>query len=198
MSQQLQTPVAIEATKAPLRSRATTYPEPFASRMARREKRPLGDLFGLTNLGINLTRLLPAGESALLHRHTKQDEFVYIIERSSPMKLRFCFLRACAPAFLPTARAHHLINRPRVRFSILRSGTERPVTRMPSGLELSRLLQFPQQSEAQCEMGPRHCGPSRYCALDPVPELAGLVACCPERHRAKATHHPVTDDAFAM
>jgi uncharacterized cupin superfamily protein len=48
--------------------------------MAGRDKRPLGDLFGLTNFGGNITRLAPGGASALRHAHTKQDEFVYILE----------------------------------------------------------------------------------------------------------------------
>jgi uncharacterized cupin superfamily protein len=73
-------PIAIEAAAAPPRTKPSNYPEPFFSRMAKREKRPLGDLFGLKNFGVNLTRLLPGGESALLHRHSKQDEFIYILE----------------------------------------------------------------------------------------------------------------------
>jgi len=48
--------------------------------MAGREKRPLGDLFGLGNFGVNLTRLAPGAVSALRHAHTKQDEFVYILQ----------------------------------------------------------------------------------------------------------------------
>ena len=52
-------PVAVTAADAPARSKPSVYPEPFASRMAGREKRPLGDLFGLTNFGVNLTRLAP-------------------------------------------------------------------------------------------------------------------------------------------
>jgi uncharacterized cupin superfamily protein len=48
--------------------------------MAGRDKRPLGDLFGLTNFGVNVTRLAPGGHSALRHAHTKQDELVYILE----------------------------------------------------------------------------------------------------------------------
>src|SRR3954452_3859782 len=50
-------PVAIVAADAAPRSKQTNYPQPFASRMAGREKRPLGDVFGLTNFGVNLTRL---------------------------------------------------------------------------------------------------------------------------------------------
>ena len=73
-------PVAIAAYEAPPRSKPSNYPEPFASRMAGREKRPLGDLFGLTNFGVNLTRLAPGASSALRHAHTRQDEFVYILQ----------------------------------------------------------------------------------------------------------------------
>ena len=40
--------VAIDASEAPLRAKQTGYPQPFAARVAGREKRPLGDLFGLT------------------------------------------------------------------------------------------------------------------------------------------------------
>jgi uncharacterized cupin superfamily protein len=73
-------PIAIKADEAAPRAKPSNYPEPFFSRMLKREKRPLGDVFGLKNFGVNLTRLAPGGESALLHRHSKQDEFVYILE----------------------------------------------------------------------------------------------------------------------
>jgi uncharacterized cupin superfamily protein len=73
-------PSAINAAEAPARIKPSNYPEPFASRMAGREKRPLGDLFGLTNFGVNLTRLAPNAVSALRHAHTRQDEFVYILQ----------------------------------------------------------------------------------------------------------------------
>jgi uncharacterized cupin superfamily protein len=72
--------VALLAADAPARAFRTNYPEPFASRMAGRDKRPLGDLFGLKNFGVNITRLAPGGSSALRHAHSKQDEFVYILE----------------------------------------------------------------------------------------------------------------------
>lgn len=75
-----ETPVAFVALDVPPRSKPSSYPEPFASRMTGREKRPLGDLFGLTNFGINITRLAPGAISALRHAHTKQDEFLYVLE----------------------------------------------------------------------------------------------------------------------
>ncbi|MGI2035182.1 cupin domain-containing protein [Rhizobium panacihumi] len=70
----------VVAENAPLRTKPSNYPEPFASMMAGRQKRPLGDLFGLTNFGVNLTRLVPGAVSALQHVHTKQEEFIYILE----------------------------------------------------------------------------------------------------------------------
>jgi uncharacterized cupin superfamily protein len=70
---------AIDALTAPVRVRPSIYPEPFASQMAGREKRPLGDLFGLSNFGINLTVLNPGATSSLRHAHTRQDEFIYVI-----------------------------------------------------------------------------------------------------------------------
>ena len=73
-------PVAIPASEAPLRSKASLYPEPFAARMAGREKRVLGNVFGLSNFGVNLTRLAPGAVSALRHAHTRQDEWIYILE----------------------------------------------------------------------------------------------------------------------
>ncbi len=71
---------AVDTASAALRTKPSNYPEPFLSRVKGREKRVLGDLFGLKNFGVNLTRLAPGAESALLHRHSKQDEFVYILE----------------------------------------------------------------------------------------------------------------------
>jgi len=73
-------PLAVVAADAPLRAKRSNYPEPFATRMEGRQKRPLGDLFGLTNFGVNLTRLLPGASSALRHAHSQQDELVYILQ----------------------------------------------------------------------------------------------------------------------
>ena len=107
-------PVALKAADAPLRAKASNYPEPFASRMKGRQKHPLGDLFGLVNFGVNLTRLKPGGQSALRHAHTKQDEFVYILEGRptlvtdagrTPLETGLC-----AGFKAGTGDAHHLVN----------------------------------------------------------------------------------------
>ncbi len=72
--------VAVNAAEVPPRNKPSIYPEPFASRMAGREKSQLGDFFGLENFGVNLTRLAPNAVSALRHSHSKQDEFLYILQ----------------------------------------------------------------------------------------------------------------------
>jgi uncharacterized cupin superfamily protein len=72
--------VATFAIDVAPRSKPSNYPEPFASRMRGREKRQLGDVFALTNFGVNLTRLAPNSVSALRHEHSKQDEFIYILQ----------------------------------------------------------------------------------------------------------------------
>jgi uncharacterized cupin superfamily protein len=106
--------IAILASSAPPRSKPSTYPEPFFSRIGKREKRPLGDLFGLTNFGVNLTRLAPGGESALLHRHSRQDEFVYILE-GEPTLVTEAEEIALSPGmcagFPAQGIAHQLVNR---------------------------------------------------------------------------------------
>lgn len=73
-------PPAVCADEVMPRTKSTIYPEPFASRMAGREKTKLGDFFSLENFGVNLTRLAPSAISALRHAHSRQDEFIYILE----------------------------------------------------------------------------------------------------------------------
>ncbi|MGD1017508.1 MAG: cupin domain-containing protein [Roseiarcus sp.] len=107
-------PVAIRAADAPARVKSSNYPEPFASRMYGRDKRPLGDLFGLTNFGVNLTRLAPGGSSALRHAHAKQDEFVYILEGRPTLHTDEGRLAlapgSCAGFKAGTGNGHRLIN----------------------------------------------------------------------------------------
>lgn len=73
-------PVAVPAADVPARSKSSVHPEPFASRMAGRQKHPLGEAFDLTNFGVNLTHLAPHAVSALRHAHSRQDEFIYILQ----------------------------------------------------------------------------------------------------------------------
>jgi uncharacterized cupin superfamily protein len=83
--------------------------------MTGRVKQPLGDLFGLANFGVNLTRLAPGAVSALRHAHTLQDEFVYVLEGhptlvtdAGDMPLR---PGMCAGFKAGTGDGHQLVNR---------------------------------------------------------------------------------------
>jgi uncharacterized cupin superfamily protein len=105
---------AVVAKSAAPRARPTSYPERFAALMRGRVKRPLGDLFGLRSFGVNLTTLAPGSSSALFHCHSRQDEFVYIVEgdlvlvtENGEQRLHsgMCF------GFPAAGTAHHLINR---------------------------------------------------------------------------------------
>src|SRR5262245_51295287 len=107
-------PVTIDAASAPPRTRPSNYPEPFASRMAGREKRPLGDLFGLTNFGVNLTRIAPNAVSSLRHAHSRQDEFIYVLQGFPTLHTDEGRTRLapgmCAGFKAGSGNGHHLIN----------------------------------------------------------------------------------------
>jgi uncharacterized cupin superfamily protein len=107
-------PIAVEALAVAPRARPSNYPEPFAARMAGREKRALGDVFGLTNFGVNLTKLAPGAMSALRHAHTRQDELVYILE-GEPTLVTDGHRTKLAPGMCAgfkagTGNGHHLVN----------------------------------------------------------------------------------------
>jgi uncharacterized cupin superfamily protein len=108
-------PVAIVAADAPPRDKPSIYPQPFAARVAGREKRALGDQFALSNFGVNLTRMAPGSISALRHAHTRQDEFVYILQ-GNPVLVTDAgetqlAAGMCAGFKAGTGNAHQLLNR---------------------------------------------------------------------------------------
>ena len=120
-------PIPVVAEQAAPRSKPSIYPEPFASRMAGREKRPLGDLFGLANFGVNLTKLLPGAGSALRHAHSKQDEFIYIL-RGHPVLITDAGETQLSPGMCAgfkagTGNAHQLLNRTSEEYITLRLAT---------------------------------------------------------------------------
>lgn len=110
-----ETPIAVVAMQVAPRTKSSNYPEPFASRMTGREKRSLGDLFDLSNFGVNLTKLLPGAGSALRHAHAKQDEFIYILN-GYPVLLTNAGEAQLSPGMCTgfkagTGNAHQLLNR---------------------------------------------------------------------------------------
>ena len=73
-------PKAVDAREVAPRAAVSFYPEPFRSRVAGRQKRQLGEFFGLKNFGVNLTSLAPNALSSIRHAHLKQDEFIYVVQ----------------------------------------------------------------------------------------------------------------------
>jgi len=123
-------PIAFEAAAVEARRRSTTYPDPFASLMAGRIKRTLGDLFGLRNFGVNLTKLKPRGISALRHAHTRQDEFVFILKGSPLLHTDAGGTRLapgwCAGFRAGTGNAHQLENDTEEEVEYLEIGDRTP------------------------------------------------------------------------
>ena len=93
----------------------SAYPGPLAAPCLARGKRALGNELGLTRFGVNLTRLDPGAWSAQRHWHTRQDEFVYVVEGELVLvsDAGEQTLRAGMAAGFPAGKAdgHHLINR---------------------------------------------------------------------------------------
>jgi uncharacterized cupin superfamily protein len=104
----------IDVSKAKVRT-GSNYPPQFQNVVQGREKAVLGDLVGLTQFGVNVTRLKPGAASALRHWHENEDEFVYVlegelvlIEDEGETRLR----PGDAAGFKANvANGHHLINR---------------------------------------------------------------------------------------
>ena len=107
-------PVAVVAAEVAVRARPSNYPEILARHFAGREKRALGDVFGLSNFGVNLTRLAPGAMSSLRHAHLKQDELLYILHGHPTLHTDEGMTRLspgmCAGFKAGTGNGHHLIN----------------------------------------------------------------------------------------
>jgi uncharacterized cupin superfamily protein len=56
-----------------------SYPRPYAEPCSGRFRRRLGDAAGLTQFGVNLTRLPPGCWSSQRHWHAAEDEFVFVV-----------------------------------------------------------------------------------------------------------------------
>jgi uncharacterized cupin superfamily protein len=59
---------------------STFYPQQFRDVVTGREKQKLGNAAGLTQFGVNLTRIKPGAASAMRHWHQHEDEFIYVVQ----------------------------------------------------------------------------------------------------------------------
>jgi uncharacterized cupin superfamily protein len=95
-------------------SNRTSYPEPYRAANLGRYNRRLGDYAGLKNFGVNLTRIVPGGQSSHRHGHSRQDEFVYVIEGEVTLETnagtQLLKNGACAGFPAGTGEAHRFVN----------------------------------------------------------------------------------------
>ncbi|MEO5812466.1 MAG: cupin domain-containing protein [Rhodanobacter sp.] len=104
----------IDLTTVPERT-GSGYPAPFAQSAGARVKQALGDAGGLSDFGVNLTRLPPGAWSSQRHWHTAEDELVYVLSGALTLitDAGEQALRAgdCAAFPRNVPDGHHLINR---------------------------------------------------------------------------------------
>src|SRR5690242_21813078 len=95
--------------------RGSGYPAPYAEAAQGRIKQALGDAGGLSDFGVNLTRLPPGGWSSQPHWHTEEDEFVFVLSGELVLitDAGETLLHAGECAAFPknNGNGHHLINR---------------------------------------------------------------------------------------
>ena len=110
----MSSPVLVDP-RAVVSRMSSNYPPEFAGICMGREKRALGSALGLKNFGVNLTTLAPGAASSQRHWHTKQDEFVYVLEGELTL-VTDAGEQLLRPGMAAGFRAgnpdgHHLVNR---------------------------------------------------------------------------------------
>jgi uncharacterized cupin superfamily protein len=96
-------------------SNFTSYPEPYRAANSMRYNRRLGNHAGLRNFGVNLTRIVPGGQSSCRHAHSRQDEFIFVLEGEVVLQTsdgeQTLRPRMCAGFPAGSGDAHRFINR---------------------------------------------------------------------------------------
>jgi uncharacterized cupin superfamily protein len=69
----------IDFAQAAIRT-TTSYPERFRHVCEGCQKQAIGNVAGVSQFDVNLTRLKPGAASALRHWHENEDEFVYVLD----------------------------------------------------------------------------------------------------------------------
>ena len=123
----------VDIAKVPVKSGAG-YPAPFQGEHRERHKQALGDAVGLTQFGVNLTRIAAGAASALRHYHEQEDEFVFIIEGELVLIENDgeIVLKAgdCAGFKAGSGNAHRLVNRSNRDAVYVEVGTRAPHERV--------------------------------------------------------------------
>jgi uncharacterized cupin superfamily protein len=112
---------------------STIYPPRYAAAVAGREKRVLGDAFGLTQFGVNLTTLKPGAWSSQRHWHEREDEFIFVVDGEIVLiddaGEHVLTPGMCAGFKAGVSNAHHLVNKSAGPASYVEIGTRSPEER---------------------------------------------------------------------
>jgi uncharacterized cupin superfamily protein len=105
----------------------TDYPAPYDAPCQERRRHRLGDVFGLSQFGVNLVELRPGTWSSQRHWHEREDEFVYVLEGEAVLVTDDgeTTLTAGMVAGFPagTGNGHHVVNRSDGIVRLLEIGT---------------------------------------------------------------------------
>ncbi len=108
----------------------SNYPAPFTKTVGAREKKPLGDVAGLKNFGVNLVRIPAGAMSSQRHWHSREDEFIMVLEGELTLVTETgeqTLGSGKAAGFPAGSRdGHHLVNRSNRDAVYLEVGTRDP------------------------------------------------------------------------
>jgi uncharacterized cupin superfamily protein len=106
------------------------YPPPFTAPCAERLRQQLGSAGGLTDFGVNLTRLPPGNWSSQRHWHSHEDEFLYALEGELTLIEDHgeTLLHAGDGAAFPkgSGNGHHVINKSNAPALYIEVGSRHP------------------------------------------------------------------------
>ena len=119
----------IDIPAAPTR-KGSAYPMPYDEPCLERQRWRLGDAAGLTQFGVNVLRLPAGAWSSQRHWHSREDEFIYILEGEVVLVTNAGeeVLKAgdCAGFKAGDEDGHHLQNRSGAEAVVLEVGTRNP------------------------------------------------------------------------
>lgn len=119
----------VDPAELPVES-GTPYPAPHDQIVKGRHRSRLSPPLGLTKFGVNVLRIEPGAQSSARHWHSKQDEFVYVLEGEATLvtdegdTVLTAGMAAGFPAGNPNG--HTIVNRSNSDLLVLEVG-DRPV-----------------------------------------------------------------------
>jgi len=119
-------PTAARAVDLPVRT-GTDYPPPHDAPCRQRRRTVLGDVFGLSQFGVNILELPPGTWSSQRHWHERQDELVYVLEGEVVLVTdegETILTQGMTAGFRAgVSNGHHLVNRSTAPARVIEIGT---------------------------------------------------------------------------